>query len=549
MTPTSAEEFDRWLAAEEGSHFEFKEAKARYDFELLVKYCAAIANEDGGKFILGVTDRRPRKVVGSMAFDSIERTKQGLIERLRLRLEVEEFCHPDGRVLIVHVPGRPVGMPIQYKGAYWMRSGDALAPMLPDMLRRIFDETGPDFSAEICAQSTLADLDAVAIEDFRQRWARQSGNQNLAGLSPEQLLADAELLVEGNPTYAALILLGTRQALGRNVAQAEVIFEYRSSETALPVQQRVEFRQGFFSYYDELWRVINSRNDLQSYQDGLFRWEIQTFDEQVVREAILNAVGHRDYRLAGSVFIRQFPRHMEIVSPGGFPSGITTENMLDRQNPRNRRIAEALSKCGLIERSGQGINRMFERSVKQSKQLPEFYGSDEYQVRLVLHGEVQDAAFVRFLEKLGQERLQSFGTYDFLVLDHVRRDRPLSQTLKERVDRLLDLGVIERVGRGRGARYLLSRALYAAMGATGAYTRKRGLDHETNKALLLKHLEESRDKGCPLSELHQVLPSLSSRQVRRLLQELRDEKKVEVKGQRRWAKWFPRRRWAKWFSA
>jgi len=250
------------------------------------------------------------------------------------------------------------------------------------------------------------------------------------------------------------------------------------------------------------------------------------------------------------VFIRQFPRHMEIVSPGGFPSGITTENILDRQNPRNRRIAEAFSRCGLIERSGQGINRMFEQSVKQSKPLPEFSGSDDYQIRLVLHGEVQDAAFVRFLEKLGQERLQSFGTYDFLVLDRIRRDRPIpEEALRERADRLLDLGVIERVGRGRGARYLLSRALYAAMGATGAYTRKRGLDHETNKALLLKHLEQSRDRGCPLSELQQVLPSHSARQVRGLLQELRNERKVELKGQRRWARWFPRRHWAKWFRA
>ena len=237
---------------------------------------------------------------------------------------------------------------------------------------------------------------------------------------------------------------------------------------------------------------------------------------------------------------------MEIVSPGGFPPGITPDNILERQNPRNRRIAEAFSRCGLIERSGQGINRMVEQNVKQSKPLPDFSGSDDYQVRLVLRGDVQDPAFVRFLEKLGGERIQSFGTYDFLVLDYVRRERPIPDAYSERVEPLLDLGVIERVGRGRGARYLLSRALYAAMGATGAYTRKRGLDHETNKALLLKHLEGSRDKGCPLSELQQVLPSLSSRQVRRLLQELRDERKAEVKGQRRWARWFPKRRWAKW---
>jgi ATP-dependent DNA helicase RecG len=272
MMKTSAEAFTRWLDAEEGGRLEFKQARANFHFDTLVKYCAAIANEGGGEIILGVTDKRPRRVVGSQAFESVERTKQGLIERLRLRFDVEEYAHPEGRVLIVHVPARPLGVPVSYEGAYWMRSGDSLAPMSADMLRRIFEETGPDFSAEICGDATVADLDATAIEDFRARWLRHSGSSALAGLAPEQLLADAELLVGGKLTYAALILFGTRHALGRYLAQAEVIFEYRSSEASLPAQQRVEYRQGFFAYYDELWRLINARNDLQSSQNrgGVF---------------------------------------------------------------------------------------------------------------------------------------------------------------------------------------------------------------------------------------------------------------------------------------
>jgi ATP-dependent DNA helicase RecG len=536
--PTALDEFDAWLKAEEGARFEFKEAKTNFHFDRLVQYAAAIANEGGGKIILGVSDKKPRRVVGTAAFDNVERTKQGLIERIRLRIDVEEFSHPNGRVVIIHVPARPLGMPVHDKGTYWMRSGDALVPMAQDMLKRIFEETGPDFSAEICRGATLSDLDTAAIEDFRQRWMRHSGNTALAGMPIEQLLSDAELVIRGQVTYAALILFGTHAALGKHLAQAEVIFEYRSNESSIPAHQRVEYRKGFFSYYEDLWRDVNSRNDRQSYQDGLFRLEIQTFDEQVVREAILNAVSHRDYRLGGSVFVRQFPRRMEIVSPGGLPAGITPQNILDRQSPRNRRIAEAFVRCGLIERSGQGINRMFEQSIKQSKPLPDFTGSDEYQVHLVLRGEVQDIVFVRFLEKLGAERLASFGTHDFLVLDHVRNERPIPESLRERLDRLLEFGVIERVGRGRGTRLMLSRPLYAAMGATGAYTRKRGLDHETNKALLLKHLMDSGTKGCPLSELQQVLPQLLPRQIQRLIHELYEEKKVRLEGQRRWARWF-----------
>ena len=106
--------------------------------------------------------------------------------------------------------------------------------MTPDMLRRIFDEAVPDYSAEICRNATLADLDPAAIESLRSRWARHSGNKALAKRSVDKLLRDAELILPNGVTYAALILLGTRAALGRFLAQAEVIFEYRS--TARPSQ-------------------------------------------------------------------------------------------------------------------------------------------------------------------------------------------------------------------------------------------------------------------------------------------------------------------------
>jgi predicted HTH transcriptional regulator len=128
------EQLRRWMESREGEHLEFKEDKGRFDFEELVKYCCALANERGGRIVLGVTDKRPRRVVGSAAFRTLERTTAGLVDRLHLRVEVEELAHPDGRVVIFHVPGRPVGMPVQYKGAYWMRGGDGLVPMTPDML-------------------------------------------------------------------------------------------------------------------------------------------------------------------------------------------------------------------------------------------------------------------------------------------------------------------------------------------------------------------------------------------------------------------------------
>ncbi len=169
----------------------------------------------------------------------------------------------------------------------------------------------------------------------------------------------------------------------------------------------------------------------------MFRVELPTFDEVTVREALLNAVAHRDYRLGGSVFVRQFAHRLEVVSPGGLPTGITPANILDQQNPRNRRLAEALAKCGLIERSGQGMNLMFESAIRQGKALPSFAGTSAHEVRLTLYGTVASPAFVRFIERLGEEKLKSFSTYDFLALDYLRREQSVPEHLKASLPSLI----------------------------------------------------------------------------------------------------------------
>jgi len=535
----TVEQLEGLLVSNEDEHLEFKEARTSFQFDKLVQYCAALANEAGGNIILGVTDKRPRQVVGTKAFSQPERTRAGLIEKLHLNIDFSLVDHPNGRVLIFHVPAHPVGNPIKADGIYWERQGDSLMPMSEARLRTILAEAGHDFSADISPNATMADLDPEAIEDFRQRWIKKTGNQSLATLSREQLLIDIEALANGKLTYAALILFGTRQALGRHLAQAEVVFEYRSSDASGPAQQRVEFRQGFFGFYDKLWEIINLRNDIQHFQTGLFVEDIPTFSERPIREAILNAVSHRDYQLAGNIFIRQYPRRMRVESPGGFPLGITEQNILDRQAPRNRRIADIFAKCGLVERSGQGMNLMFERSIQEGKPIPNFSGTDAYQVMLTLNGEVQDVRFLQFLEKVGREKLELFGTEDFLLLDFIKRNQSIPEHLKPCLQRLISMGIIERYGRGRGVRYVLARRYYKIAGEKGTYTRKKGLDRETNKTLLLKHIEENKESGSGLKELRQVLPFLSNDQVKKLIAELKKEEKIYHTGTTRAALWYP----------
>ncbi len=536
--PTSVAQLQQWLLETEGQRLEFKEAKQRYDFEKLLKYCVALANEGGGTMVLGVTDKRPRRIVGTQAFEEPGRTEAGLHTRLGHRIPVEELLLPEGRVVIVHVPPRLPGTAWEIDGRYFKRAGDDLAALSGQELRDMFAETGPDFSAQPCPGATLVDLEPESIALFRERWAQKTGDPRRRELSDLQTLRDTELLVDGDQvSYAALILFGTRAGLTRWLAQAELVFEYRSSEAAGPAADREEYRAGFFAWQDALWKKINLRNDRQSYQDDFFRMDLPTFDEVPVREALLNAVAHRDYRLGGSIFVRQFAKRLEVVSPGGLPPGITPENIIDQQYPRNRRLAEALGRCGLIERSGQGLNLMMESAVRQGKPLPSFAGTAAHEVRLTLEGGVRNPAFVRFMERLGEETLRGFSTIDYLALERLHQEKELAPSLKERLPGLVAAGAVESIGRGKNTRYILSEALYATLGAKGTHTRQRGLDRETNKALLIKHLSKQEGQGAPLAELRQVLPSLPESAVRDLLREMRTEGQLTLIGERRWARW------------
>jgi ATP-dependent DNA helicase RecG len=252
---------------------------------------------------------------------------------------------------------------------------------------------------------------------------------------------------------------------------------------------------------------------------------LPSFAERPVREAILNAVCHRDYLLGNNIFIRHTPTTLTVESPGGLLPQVTVETMLDRQAPRNRRLAEVFQRCGMVERSGQGMNLIFEDAITSAKQLPT-PDAAPYQFTLTLHGVVQDPSFLAYLERVGQDKMRLYDTAHLLVLDSVRREAPVPESLKPLVDRLVSDGLLERVSRGRGARLILSRTFSQAIGESAAYTRRRGLDQEECKLLLLKHLDRKGDQGAPLAELVQVLSSKSKRQTQHLLHLLAAEDKA-----------------------
>jgi ATP-dependent DNA helicase RecG len=154
---------------------------------------------------------------------------------------------------------------------------------------------------------------------------------------------------------------------------------------------------------------------------------------------------------------------------------------------------------------------------------------------LRLPGEVGDPRFLRFLEQVGDEQLKRFSTDDFLVIDLVHREEPLPDHLKDRTKDLVSAGVIERTGRGK---LILSRRFYSFLGETGVHTRKAGLDRQTEKELLMKHLRSADAEGAPMAELVQVLKDRSRGHVQRLINELRDEARAHAVGTTRAGRWF-----------
>jgi ATP-dependent DNA helicase RecG len=525
---------EQWMKEKEGEILEFKAARNDYDFEKLTQYCVALANEGGGKIILGVSDERPRRVVGSNAFTQPERTRAGLNQRLHLGIDFDLIQHPNGRVLVFHVPGRPVGIPIQYDGRFLIRDGDSLVGMPAERLRAILAEAGHDFSADVCPGLSISDLDDGAIEEFRRRWIDKAGNKSLEGLTREQVLIDVEVVVNGGVTYAALILFGRREALGRHLAQAEVTYEYRSSDASGPASVRQEFREGFFLWYDRLWQLINQRNEMQHYQDGLFVLDVPTFHERGIREGILNAISHRNYQLGGNVFVRQYLNRIEIVSPGGLPVEVKLDTILYRQSPRNRRVADVFTKCGLVERSGQGMNLMFESAIQQGKSTPQFTGTDEHQVCVTLQGVVLNPIFVRFLRSFDDSVKNTLSTDDWLTLERLSREEPLPEDLIACTVRLSELGMVSRAGKGR---FILAESYYQLQGREETFRRLR--KSEQNKELLERHIADHAVDGSPLRELVKLLPKLNRDKVRAMLDELRAEGRIHSQGTKRGARWFP----------
>lgn len=452
---------------ESEDHIEFKEAKRNFDFNggshadpkkrrhCILGYVVALANEGGGRLVFGMADKYPHQIVGSdFEKGNLGNLEAAIYNSLRIRVHIAEEYDDDKRVIIFTVPSRPIGRWLAFEEVPLMRAGEELRAMSQDEMFSILSEQEPDFSAKICDGLTLFDLDAEAIEILKSKYAEKNDNPGFETLPAEQVLKDLELMVGDKLTYASLVLLGKQSSIKKFLPQNNVVIEYREDPASIQFDGREEFQQPLFKAIDSIWNyikqpVLNPQSHIGS---GPYIYDILRFNRETIRESILNAITHRSMQIKSDVVIKISHRELLIANAGGFPKGVGLENLLTvNSTPRSKLLADVLQKTGLVEKSGQGVDKMFYNSIMESKPLPDFSLTDNYQVAVRFGTEIQDVAFVLFVraEQAKRPRDKKLNVFELLLLYSVRFG--LSLTIRDRAlieEKLLQEGLLVKKRNG-----------------------------------------------------------------------------------------------------
>ena len=495
----------------------------------ILGYVIALCNEGGGSLVIGMEDAYPHKVVGTKQNEgSIGQLEADIYRDIEIRPHVYElYENPElkqGRVLVIDVPARPIGVVFKFEDVPLMRVGEELKPMSDEVYLKIIQEKEPDFSQQICKEATIDDLDEQAIDILRHKYAIKQNNPSFLTLPKEQILSDLDLIVGEKVTNAAIILVGKKEAIKRFLPQAAVMLEYRNAENQITFDNRSKYDQPFYIMIDQLWHDIDLRNGKFQVKEGPYIFDIPYFNEEVIREAVNNAIAHRDYRKESEIVIKQYPQKFVISNAGGFPLGVTLDNLLTvSSTPRNRLLADVLSKTGIVERSGQGIDKIFKNTISEGKQKPDYSQSDRFHVELALSAVIRDRAFALFIEseqaQLPEEK--KLSVFEIMALDNIIENKT-NEVNKATIESLLRRGLIEKHGKTKGTYYILSKNYYDFAGDMAIYAQKTEWNIAQASMIIIPYLLKFQQ--AKMKDFADLMSGhLTRRQVRSLINQMVDE--------------------------
>ena len=526
------EELQALIAQGEGQRLDFKRGVPSVKDLALAVTC--LANAEGGKILLGVDDHG--HIHGCPSYD-VPELLSGVYRATDppITVDIEEVPTPQGTVLVLGVP-RTSFVHGTAGGLFQRRVGKQCLPMSPaDVLAVQSERAGLDYSALPLGQARYPDdVDPQALERLRAEIALRS--PSLARQSDRDLLRSLRLFADGEEpgrlTVAGGLLLGRGETLRRDLPQAEVAYFRQRTETDIRLSERLYLPLPLLLRRIE--ELIEADNEVHSFLLGLQRIDVPQFPQPVYREAILNAVAHRNYGLPGNVIVRHFPDRLEVMSPGGFPAGVSPANILRQMVSRNRLLAEALQRIGYVERAGYGVDMMYEQMLRLGKEPPWFI-PDELSVRVVMRDTTFDEPFVAFVQR--RLRADTPPTLEhLLVLRHLKRNLELDLATamgllqrgegeaSEVLTGMVRAGLLERVGTGRAAVYQFTIEMAEQLGVSAL---GRLLTPAEQEARVLEYV---RERGQITNRECQQVCGLGPYQASRLLSRMSNAGKLHVVG-------------------
>lgn len=490
---------------------EFKSDIKKYGDSDLFEDVVAFANTDGGDLYLGVEDDGTISGVHKDHSNPVTLNAyiaNNTVPPISVRTEIIEEDHP---VLKISVPK-------SYGGIAATRSGKMLrrrmksdntpenVPMYPtEIATRLSDLRLLDYSAMMIFDGSPADIDALEIERLRTIILSYDGDKALLELADDELLKALGFTREQNgvvyPTVAGLLMVGKVSSLKRFVPTAAASFQVLEGTR---VRVNEDYVLPILACIEKIISHMEAWNPESEIEMGLFRMPAPEFDKRAFREAVVNAFSHRDYSIMGRVRVAITEEGLTIANPGGLIEGVTVQNLLTAEpHGRNQLLADALKRVGLAEKTGRGIDRIFEGSLIYGRGFPDYSNTTSVAVSLFIPRSKPDIQLARIIAD-EQNRLGRPLPINTLLVLNMLRDIPrcdvkqLSEALnlseasiKAVLGRAIETGLVEGYGAGRGRNYILSHELYQDKEKTAGYVRQRDIDEARYQELIISMARSS----------------------------------------------------------
>jgi predicted HTH transcriptional regulator len=424
---TTPEQIDLLRAApSEHQRLEFKEAKNQYDTGKLSEYCVAIANEGGGKLLLGIGDKPPRPVTGSNAFPDVIDIAGKLFTWVGFRVDVEEVTHPDGRVVVFRIPARPRGTAYHFKGKYLMRSGEELVPMSEDRLRNIFAEGQPDWLEEpskrnLTGQEVIDLLDTQTYFDLRGLTYPTNQDGVLDRLKQDRLIDEEPQTGWVIKRMGGLLIAKRLTDFADLARKAPRMVVYKGVSKLHTKLDQVSDR-GYAVGFRSLVQLVMTQLPQNEVIKGAIRQEHKLVPEIVMRELVANALIHQDFSQGGSsVMIEVYDNRIEVSNPG--EPVVPVERFIDGYQSRNESLADLMRRLGICEEKSSGIDQVVDAVEAYQLPAPEFTTTHGRTVAIV-HGHLS------FAYMSGADRVRA--SYQHAALKCVMREPMTNSTLRQR---------------------------------------------------------------------------------------------------------------------